>query len=304
MFRATGAGKTETDSKYSSHGMLKALLYNFDFDDMASSVLKPEHKVFLSDKALPLLASDRGHIWMQGSASLVGANDYNKTLSRARVKRVAEFLKAAGISDKQMQLDAVGEDLSIGHKSDDERDRAVAFVILPHAKVDPPPPPKPPAKPKITQNFKISMLAGVAGLKAVKWAKLLKGKPAAGVAADVLFFQIWDTENDTASIYVYIGAGIGAGIPQLPSLSATTHGPWNKFTTSAPISSAQFGGFTRFTTAGVGPYTKNILNMVGTPSGVDAVYMEINTGTTIGLGATSTVGDMTLLEGPDPFSGP
>jgi hypothetical protein len=31
--------------------------------------------------------------------------------------------------------------------------------------------------------------------------------------------------------------------------------------------------------------------------------MQINTGTTLGLGASSTVGDFILAEGPDPFNG-
>lgn len=305
MFKATGPGKTEIDAKYSSPGMLKALLYNFDFDDMKSSVLKPEHVSFLSGQIVPLLAGDRGHIWMQGSASRIGDDSYNMALSKVRVRRVGDFLKGAGITDQQMQLDAVGEEMAVGHALDDERDRGVAVLVLPKAKNDPPPPPRPPQKPRITSNFKAAMLTGLSFAKAAKWAKYLKGKVGAGVAADALFFQIWDVENRYSSIYVYVGAGIGVGIPALPSLSATTHGPWNDFTTSAPISSAQFAGFTRFTTAGVASWSLNFLNMCGTPPGVDDVYIQgFNTGTTIGLGASSTVGDLILLEGPEPFSGP
>jgi hypothetical protein len=287
---------------------LKALLYNFDFDDMKSTGLKVEHTKFLTDNVAPLLVGDKGHIWMRGSASRVGEDSYNKTLSTARVRRVADFLRSAGVNDRQMQLEAIGEDMAVGHAMDDERDRGVALLVLPKFKrVDPPPPPppKPPPKPMISSNFKAAMITSLSGAKAAKWAKYLKGKVGAGIAGDIIFFQIWDTDNNMASIYVYVGAGIGVGVSMLPSISVTTHGPWNPFKTSAPITSGQFDGFTRFTTAGVASWSLNFLNMCGTPPGVDDVYLEgFNTGTTIGLGASSTVGDMELLEGPDPFSGP
>jgi hypothetical protein len=305
VFRATGPGKAEIDRAYSSPGMLKALLYNFDFDDMKSSGLKAEHSRFLTEQVVPLLAKDRGHIWMRGSASQVGIDSYNMELSKTRVNRVANFLTAAGIFRTQMQLEAIGEELTVGHAADDERDRGVALLILPKKKSEPPPKPAPPPKPKIASKFKAAMITGLSAAKAAKWAKYLKGKVGAGVAADVIFFQIWDVENNLSSIYVYVGGGIGVGVTLLPSVSATTHGPWNDFTTSAAISCSQFDGFTRFTTAGVAKWSLNFLNMCGTPPGVDDVYISgFNTGTTIGLGASSTVGDMTLLEGPDPFSGP
>ena len=52
MYPATGPGKTEVDkTKYNRPGAIKALLYNFDFDDMASTTLKSEHANFLSTKA-------------------------------------------------------------------------------------------------------------------------------------------------------------------------------------------------------------------------------------------------------------
>lgn len=305
MFRATGLGKTEIDDKYSSPGMLKALLYNFDFDDMKSTSLKTEHTRFLTERVVPLLAKDKGHIWMRGSASQIGADSYNMALSKVRVGRVADFLTSAGILRAQMQLEAVGEELAVGHAKDDERDRGVALLILPKKKDEPPPKPTPPPKPKITTNFKAAMITGLSGAKAAKFAKYLKGKVGAGVAADALFFQIWDVENKLACIYVYVGVGIGVGVTLMPSVSATTHGDWNDFKTSAAISSSQFDGFTRFTTAGVAKWSLNFLNMCGTPPGVDDVYISgFQTGTTIGLGASSTIGDLILLEGPDPFNDP
>ena len=75
MFRATGPGKVDLDLDFSGVGVLKALLYNFDFDDFAGlkyRELKPEHKKFLGEKVAPLLANNRGQAWMQGSASRIG----------------------------------------------------------------------------------------------------------------------------------------------------------------------------------------------------------------------------------------
>lgn len=310
MFHGTGFGKVDVDTRYSSPGMLKALLYNFDFDDIRSQGLKLEHASFLAEKVVPLLANDRGRIWMRGSASRVGAKGYNLSLSHVRVERVAAFLAKHGVSPDQMQLEAVGAELTTGHAADDERDRAVAFIVLPKAKIDPPPPPHVPPKPAVSQSFKLALLMGLSGAKAARFAKYLKGKIGAGAAADLLFFQIWDTTNNLASIYAYLGGGIGVGITMLPSLSGTTHGEWNSFTTSAPISSAQFAGpgpfgnpliNARFTTAGIGPKSFNWLHLLGTPDGVDAVYMMIKTGTTIGAGISSTVGELILLDGPGPF---
>jgi hypothetical protein len=305
MFRATGDGKVEVDLGYSSPGIIKALLYNFDFDDMHSAALKAEHTTFLADQVIPLLENDRGHIWMQGSASRIGAAEYNKTLSQARVNRVAAFLTSHGVAPIQMQLNAVGAEQTAGHALDDEHDRGVALVVLPKAKSDPPPPPPVPPKPMVSMQFQLTMLAGLSGAKALRFTKILKGKIGAGAAADVLFFQIWDTTNNLACIYAYVGAGIGVGLTLLPWHSATTHGPWNPFSTSpAAISSSQFDGPARFTTAGIASKSVNWINLLGTPPGVDAVYMMIDTGTTIGAGASSTVGGFYLLEGPDPFSGP
>ena len=44
--------------------------------------------------------------------------------------------------------------------------------------------------------------------------------------------------------------------------------------------------------------------MCATPRGVNDVYIEgFNMGTTFGLGAATTMGDLILLAGPGPFNG-
>jgi len=106
-------------------------------------------------------------------------------------------------------------------------------------------------------------------------------------------------EHKTSAFYGYSGLGMGVGV-SLAWLSGTDAGPWNYFTTSASMSVGDFGGLARFTSAGGGNYTINYLNLLGTPPGVDAVYLKINTGTTYGGGATTTAGPLQRVAGPMP----
>jgi hypothetical protein len=199
MFHKTGPGKVQVDRSYSGAGIIKALLYNFDFDDKQRQGLKSEHAQFLTEWVVPPLEQDRGNIWMQGSASRIGAAGYNKALSQVRVSRVAVFLQARGVKADQMQLYAVGAELAAGHALDDERDRGVVLVVHPKARVDPPPPPVPP-RPKVSRQFQLTLVAGLSAGKALRFAKYLKGKVGAGLAVDALFFQVWDTTNNLACI--------------------------------------------------------------------------------------------------------
>ena len=114
---------------------------------------------------------------------------------------------------------------------------------------------------------------------------------------DAMIFEIQDIEHRLSAFYGFSGIGIGAGF-NLAWLSGTESGTWNNFTTSAPMNVGDFGGPTRFTTAGGGNYTANWLHMMGTPEGVAPVYIRIDTGTTYGGGATSTVGPLQRIAGP------
>jgi hypothetical protein len=219
----------------------------------------------------------------------------------------------ATYSDKTLfnMEQAVGDTSALDNPiADDGYDRAVEIYVYGSR---PPARPKPPAFPpaatrQVGEWFKLTMLLGLSAAKALKFyrtlSKLSRFKIGAGGAVDVLFFKMWDTTNHLACTYGYLGGGIGVGLTALPSFSATTHGPWNSFKTSAAIASSDFGGPARFTTAGVGNWSSNWLNLLGTPAGVKSVYLKIDTGTTLGLGASTTVGDFVLLDGPDPFSGP
>ena len=293
--RATGPGLLDIDPRYGGAGMLKALLYNFDFDDMHVTELKKEHADFLRSRALPLLAQKRGKVWMLGQASKIGGNEYNLTLSRRRVQRVVDFFTRGGVSADQIQPEAVGEEQSSSRLQDDPRDRSVGFLILPRAQVDMPPEKKPPPPPAVTTRFRLRLLAEttITGLPKFRPGGRIGGGP----ATDAMIFEIRDIDHGLSAFYGYSGLGIGAGF-SAAWLSGTDSGPWNEFTTSAPMSVGDFGGFTRFTTVGGGNHTWNWLHMTGTPVGVDSVYIMINTGTTYGGGATSTVGPLQRIAGP------
>ena len=297
-WKATGSGLIEIDPRYSGAGMLKALLHNFDFDDMHIAGLKREHADFLMTRAVPLLLGNRGKIWLEGRASKVGTNEYNLRLSRRRVQRVVEFLTGNGILESQIQPDAVGEERSTSKLSNDELDRSVEFVILPRAQQDSPPSRKIPAPPPVTTKFRLRVL-GEATLSGVPKLRLPKEKLGRGPATDILLFEIQDVEHKLSAFYGYSGLGLGVGYSGL-ALSATDSGPWNDFKTSAPMSVGDFGGMARFTSAGAGKHTYNWLHMLGTPRGVDSVWEFIKTGTTYGAGATTTVGALQRIKGPMP----
>jgi len=294
MLRPTGPGVVEPDPKYAGPGMLKALLSNFDID---GDVPKPEHVGFLVGEVVPLLANNSGRIWMQGSASRTGGDAHNMDLSKRRVQKVAGVLKQRGISDGQMQLDAVGESMSFGPKAEDPAARAVALLVLPRRKDDPPPPRVAPPPPKVNTKFKLKMHANL--------------NIAKGAAGDFSIFQIWDQMARLCSFYTYWAAGAGGGLIPGAWLSATMPGDWNDFTTNKPLAVNGFGGAARFTTGGGGPWTKNYINFMGLPPGTMTVPnpLPFSTGFTIGIGAGTSVGMVRLeklgtADGLLPFTGP
>lgn len=307
MFRATGPGKIEAHTDLIQAGVLKALLYNFDFDDFADLKyrdLKIEHQRYLTEHVVPLIENKKGNIWMQGSASQIGTDAWNMTLSQNRVVRVATFLGTQGIVAEQMQLDAIGEEQAKHHSQDDERDRSVMLWVYPRFEYEPPPPRKVPPKPLTTRHFKIAMVTGLSVSQALKISKLFKVKIGAGIVIDGLVLLIWDTQNNIACLYVYIGIGLGVGFASLPNTSATTHGPWTSFTTEKPMSCWQFGRWARFTTAGALNKSINYITME-TPRGINNVEsLPISTGTTLGAAMSSSIGDIIRADQPYKFSGP
>jgi OmpA family len=129
MKRATGPGKVEELSAPPGRDdfVQGALLFNFDFDD---DVVKPEHRQWLDDNAVPLLRPNNGaRAFLNGMASQAGAADYNRDLSRRREEDVKRFLMTKGVSPDRLTATFSGEDLSVSQLHDDERDRGVCVWL-------------------------------------------------------------------------------------------------------------------------------------------------------------------------------
>jgi hypothetical protein len=130
------------------------------------------------------------------------------------------------------------------------------------------------------------------------------------VAADFSVFQIWDEKAQLCCFYTFWAGGVSKSLT--PGwLSATMAGPWNDFVVNKPLAVNQFGGATRYTTAGGGSQTKNYINFMGLPPGTQTNPnpLPIETGFTIGVGGGTNVGSLTLEllgepEGLLPFKGP
>ncbi|MBS0530519.1 MAG: hypothetical protein JSS22_14190 [Proteobacteria bacterium] len=307
MLHKTGPGKIKVFMSQRWAGVLTALLYNFDFDDYYGETLrdlKREHQIYLKDHVEPLLANNSGNIWMRGSASQIGTSPWNQRTSEARVYNVAKFLQGLGVADGQMRLDAIGSDATVLHRPDEETDRGVTLWVQPRP-IPEPPPREVPRKALITKHFKIALVTGLSLSQAVNVGKVFRGvKLGGGVAIDGLIFLILDTENNIACLYVYIGIGLGSGFNFTPKVSATTLGPWTSFETEKEMSCWQFGRWARFTTAGAASHSVNWITME-TPPGIDNVSsLSIDTGTTLGMGASTTIGDIIRVGQPYRYSGP
>ena len=211
-----------------------------------------------------------------------------------------------GIHADQIQVNAIGESNAerLKHALDADADRAVEVNVRPNITKPRIPPVVVPLRPPVSQHFKLAMVTGLSGSRAIKFAKYLKSpQVGAAIAVDGILFTVWDTDNNVACLYIYVGVGIGAGLTSLPSASVTSHGPWNAFTTEKRMGVWQFGRWARFTTAGALDWSANWIT-IETPKGIDNVHESIDTGTTFGAGASTTVGDFIRLEPWEKFSGP
>ncbi len=282
----TGPGRI-TISSNAPLGGVRAVLSNYDVDVDA---LKTEHIAFLDGSVVPIVTGSHSRIWLQGQASHTGTASHNLELSHRRALRVSEFLKTRGVLAERIQVDWVGDSLA-GPRGEQDGQRAVSLLAATLGTLPrPTPPPQPaPASPTNTV-FQIRLLGALSG-------------GLGPVSLERLFFQIWDQRSAVTSFYLYSSAGFGKS--RGAAMSATLRGPWNQFTTTGPLGVEEFGGAARFTTGGVGPWTVNYLNMMGLPRGLATSprSLKISTGFTVGLGMSSTVGELTLgLTGP--FTGP
>ena len=125
MKKPTGPGKIEI-LRATSEASIRALLFNFDFDDAA---VKPEHQAWLNEHAVPSLKATNQRVFLRGIASQKGDRQYNLDLSQRRVEAVSNFLIAQGVTVQQVVATFTGEDLSTSLLADDEHDRAVEAIF-------------------------------------------------------------------------------------------------------------------------------------------------------------------------------
>jgi hypothetical protein len=321
MFIPEGQGKIDVLFDASAANTLEALLYNFDFDDFYGYKFRPlkkEHSQFLEERVVPLLADGKGDIWLQGSASRIGSDDWNKVLSQTRESTVQAFLLDHGVSANQIQVQAVGSTLTKNHALDDPRDRGVLLWVYPKFEF-PIPPIKVPHRPKISNVFKIAVDGDFpprwkrwnANIpewqKAIQWGTdQVASKLKMPISHMALPFIVWDVTNHLACRYVYIDfeigfdAGVDLGLPQ-------PHGPWNIFTTDKAIGCNQFGKGARLTTISLLGGDQTQIH-IDTPSGVSDVYTNI----VLGMGPTwlhqSTpvpyMAEFDLMTRPEVYGGP
>jgi len=260
---------------------------NFDVDGDA---LKTEHKTFLDGQVVPILRQGDTLCFLRGEASHTGSDAHNLDLSKRRADNVRAFLTARGVAPGRIREQFVGESLAGSFPGENAEARAVSLLVARTAPVPPPNPTPTPKPAATTTQFRVRLLAG-----------LSRGLGPAQV--ELLFFQIWAPSLSLTTFYEYLSGGLGKGAGV--SLSATMKGPFNDFATTSAIATTDFAGAARFTTSGIGPFSVNFLNFMSLPSGVKTVPnpLKIQTGFTIGIGMSSSVGKMTPgFTGP--FSGP
>jgi hypothetical protein len=131
MRRPTGPGKVKDNLNLPPAKRLgvTGLLYNFDIDDAS---LKREHQDWLLKNAAPIASAQGAQVFLKGSASRSGANDYNLQLSDRRVHEVRNFLLKQRVRPEQFHLTWVGEEeaaLTERDGTENEVDRAVSVAV-------------------------------------------------------------------------------------------------------------------------------------------------------------------------------
>ncbi len=295
-----------------------AYLYDFDIDGYD---LKKNHKDWL-DLSVVSHVKKSPVVWqafLDGTASYTGEFKHNVALSAQRVEQVKNYLEAkfAGQSfDIQTSAFGYTSAMASGKKygKEDERDRAVVVVVQEKSKPKPPPPPPPqiaiplPKLPSLSVDdyFMIRMLGGAS----------IGGDFGGG---DELGFEIWAQNLKKSAFYGYSGRALGFSLAPVSETLEGIH--WTEFWTrkeeggtliDAPVYLDAFEGLARFNTIGSPLDSVNFLYIDGlggkTVTRPEPVLIE--TGTTIGVGASVSLGTLTwsprqiftrTQAGPTPF---
>ncbi|MBS0532230.1 MAG: hypothetical protein JSS22_22950 [Proteobacteria bacterium] len=121
-----------------------ARLFNFD---IAQDRLKPEHKTWLIQFAIPLLRNG-GSMSIIGLASTTGTDSFNSNLSKQRADSVIAFLRTNLPKGFAVQFElALGEEAAriagLRDNVEDEKWRAIIVSVWDKPVPPPPPPPQP-----------------------------------------------------------------------------------------------------------------------------------------------------------------
>lgn len=129
MLKPTGPGKTKELSRKGDNTVrLKALLFNFDID---GDQIKEEHKRWLDENVVPLLANINLKVNLRGLASRSGSAAYNKALSERRITSVKNYLSSKSGKAVAIQSFAAGEsDAELAGQADTTEDEAFRAVVV------------------------------------------------------------------------------------------------------------------------------------------------------------------------------
>jgi hypothetical protein len=265
-----------------------AYLWDFAID---GDQLRPHHRQWLEKNVIAPIqaATEPWTVYLQGTTSRTGSEAKNLNLSQRRAQNAQAFL-ASKISNGKCKFDTtwVGEAAAAAKGTPDKTEIATDRAVIVMAQKTVLPKPKPKPKPplftftisvpavsfgKFSTEFSIRMLRGVSGSMA----------PA---GADIALFDVWDTKNNLAAYYQYVGAGLSAPLPT-PPVSTTQKGPWNDFTTNVAVEITDFGGWASFISEGAGSFTKNGLLL---KTDFEGLKIPMETGFTMGAGQSGTAG--------------
>lgn len=294
---------------------LHAYLADFTIND---AQLKSTHIDFLAKVLAAISAnltaagSDGWIITLWGKTSRTGSAELNRMLAGRRTATVRDHLddRLRVHPGARVRFVEFAWEEEMAGPDDDEESEFNRSVEVWLTKVPIPKPTRPRVQIALpySDRFYIRLVAEAEVSKLLPLSKLSKWlnrikrlklftKVKSGLALELMFFEIRDLKYKQSAYYFYEGIGIGVGLS-----AGTGSGPPNYFRTSKPIHVSRFGGLARVTTLGVLQRSKNYI-YIHMPSGFEAIYAEIGTGTTRGASGSSTAGDLSLIY-VQPASGP
>jgi len=265
-----------------------AYLWDFEID---GDQLRPHHRQWLDKNIITSIqaATEPWTVYLQGTTSRTGSEAKNLNLSQRRAQNAQAYI-ASKLSGAKCNFNSswVGEAAAAARGTPDKTEIATDRAVIVMAQLDVLPKPKPKPKPplftftvsvptpsfgKFSTEFSIRMLRAVGGSVA----------PAGG---DLVLFDVWDTKNNLAAHYQYLGLGVAVPLPA-PPVSYTGQGEWNYFTTNVAVEITDFGGWAHFVTAGTGSVTANGLEIT---NDYESIVIPMKTGFTWGAGGSGTKG--------------